>query len=135
MVEKYYPADFNQQERIGLEHQLNHFVAEVSNSGDLKNIATLAEPCRCLVYTGHHRVFNLIDILLRLLVTLPVSTASAEWVFSSLKIIKTRLRNKMDDDYLANRLLIHIEGEIIGNYTYDDIITDFKDLKERKVEF
>jgi hypothetical protein len=135
MVEKYYPADFNQQERIGLEHQLNHFVAEVSNSGDLKNIATLAELCRCLVYTGHHRVFNLIDILLCLLVTLPISTASAEWVFSSLKIIKMRLRNKMDDDYLANRLLIHIEGEIIGNYTYDDIITDFKDLKERKVEF
>jgi hypothetical protein len=29
-------ADFNQQERIGLEHQLNHFVDEVSNSGDLK---------------------------------------------------------------------------------------------------
>jgi hypothetical protein len=37
----------------------------------------------------------------------------------------------MDDDYLANSLLTHIEGEIIGNYTYDDIITDFKDLKER----
>jgi hypothetical protein len=31
MEEKYYLADFNQQERIGLEHQLNHFVAEVSN--------------------------------------------------------------------------------------------------------
>uniref|UniRef100_A0A0A8Y9R8 Uncharacterized protein n=1 Tax=Arundo donax TaxID=35708 RepID=A0A0A8Y9R8_ARUDO len=26
MVEKYYPADFSQQERIGLEHQLDHFL-------------------------------------------------------------------------------------------------------------
>jgi hypothetical protein len=41
----------------------------------------------------------------------------------------------MDGDYLANSLLIHIEGEIIRNYTYDDIVTDFKDLKERKSEF
>jgi hypothetical protein len=37
----------------------------------------------------------------------------------------------MDDEYLANSLLIHIEGEIIGNYTYDDIITNFKDMKKR----
>jgi hypothetical protein len=102
MVEKYYPAYFNQTERIGLEHQLSHFVVEVSNSEDLKNIATLAELCRCLVSTGRHRVFNLIDKLFRLLVTLPVSTASAERAFSCLKIIKTRLRNKMEDNYLAN---------------------------------
>jgi hypothetical protein len=38
----------------------------------------------------------------------------------------------MDDDYLANSLLIHIEGEIIENYTNDDIITDFKDMEEKK---
>jgi hypothetical protein len=135
MVEKYYPADFNQNERIGLEHQLSHFVVEVSNSEDLKNIATLAELCRCLVSTGRHRVFNLIDKLFRLLVTLPVSTASAERAFSCLKIIKTRLCNKMEDNYLANSLLIHIEGEIMRNYTYNDIVNEFKDVKERKVEF
>jgi hypothetical protein len=77
MVEKYYPADFIQQEMIGLKYQLNHFVAEVSNYEDLKNIATLIELCQCLVYTVRHRVFNLIDRLFHLLVTLPVSTASA----------------------------------------------------------
>jgi hypothetical protein len=74
----------------------------------------------------------LIDRLLCLLVTLTVSTTSAEHAFSSLKIIKTSQRNKMDDDYLANSLLIHIEGEIIENYTNDDIITDFKDMEEKK---
>jgi hypothetical protein len=46
-----------------------------------------------------------------------------------------RLRNKMEDDYLANSLLIHIEGEIMRNCTYNDIVNEFKDLKERKVEF
>ena len=49
MVEKYYPADFNQQERLGLETQLNHFVIDASSSEELKNITTIAELCRCLV--------------------------------------------------------------------------------------
>jgi hypothetical protein len=128
---KYCPNGFTQLERIGLECQLNHFVVEASNSEGTENIATLVDLCRCLISLGRHRVFNLIDRLVRLLVTLLVSTASVEHAFSSLKIIKTRLRNKMEDEYLANSLLIHIGG-ILGNYIYDGIINDFKGLKEIK---
>ena len=76
----------------------------------------------------------MVDRLICLLVTLPVSTASAERAFSILKILKTRLRNKMDDGYLANSLLVHVEGETVGNYTYEDIITDFKDMKDRRAD-
>ncbi|PVH34933.1 hypothetical protein PAHAL_7G068900 [Panicum hallii] len=82
-----------------------------------------------------HRVFNLVDRLLRLLVTLPVSTATAERAFSTLKIIKTRLRNRMEDDFLANSMLVNIEAEILGDYNYEDIIHDFIDVKKRKVHF
>ena len=135
MVEKYYPADFNQQEKLRLEYQLKHFVVDASNSEELKNIATIAELCRCLVAIGRHRTSNMIDRLLRLLLTLPVSTASAERVFSILKITKTRLRNKMEDEFLANNLVVHIEGEIARDYSYEDIITDFRNLKKRKVDF
>ena len=135
MVEKYYPADFNQQEKLRLEYQLKHFVVDASNSEELKNIATIAELCRCLVDTGRHVTHNLINRLLRLLLTLPVSTASAERVFSILKIIKTRLRNKMEDEFLANSLLVHIEGEIARGYSYEDIISDFQDLKKRRVNY
>ncbi|TVU46723.1 hypothetical protein EJB05_06275, partial [Eragrostis curvula] len=55
--------------------------------------------------------------------------------FSTLKIVKTRLCNKMEDDFLANSLLVHIEGELLENYSYDDIIDDFNDVKDRKVDF
>jgi hypothetical protein len=65
-----------------------------------------------------------------LLITLPVSTASAERAFSSMKIIKTRLRNKMEDDNLANNLLVHIECDILEDYNYDDVISDFKSIKD-----
>lgn len=100
----------------------------------MKNIETLVQLCQILVGTKRHRVWNMVDRLIRLLVTLPVSTATAERVFSILKITKTRLRNKMEDLYLANSLLIQIEGEIAGDYTYDDIIRDFKNLKKRRAD-
>lgn len=134
MVKKYYPADFTQRDRYGLEQQLKHFVVDASRDEELKNVSTLTELCRCLVETGRHSIYNLIDRLLRLLVTLPVSTATAERAFSSLKIIKTRLRNKMEDDFLANNLLVHIEGEIADKYSYEDIVKEFKDAKRRRVE-
>ncbi|XP_074573478.1 uncharacterized protein LOC141829900 [Curcuma longa] len=78
--------------------------------------------------------FSLQDRLLRLLVTLPVSTVSAERAFSALKIIKTRLRSKMEDGFLSNSLLIYIEGGIAEKYDYDDIIQDFKNLKTRRAD-
>jgi hypothetical protein len=83
--------------------------------------------------TGRHRIYNKLDRLIRLLVTLPVSTASAERAFSSLKIIKTRLRNKMEDEYLANSLLLQIEREITAEYSYEDIIAEFKARKNRRL--
>jgi hypothetical protein len=135
LVEKYYRADFNQQERIGLEYQLNHFDVEVSTSDDLKNIATLAELCRCLIHMGRHRVFHLIDRFLRLHLTLRVSASSAERAFSALKIIKTMLHNKMKDDFFINNMMIHIESELLEDYSYEDIIKDFNDVKDRKVDF
>jgi hypothetical protein len=133
-VEKYYPMNFNEQAMIGLEHQLNHFMVDASSSEDMKKIKTLVQLCQSLVGTSRHRVFNLVDRLIWLLVTLPVSTATAERAFSILKITKTRLRNKMEDDFLANSLLVQIEGEIAGHYTYDDIFTDLKNLKKRRAD-
>ena len=134
MVKKYYPADFTQQEICGLEQQLKHFVVDASNDKELKNVSTLTNLCRCLVETGRHSIYNLIDRLLRLLVTLPVSTASAERAFSFLKIIKTRLRNKMEDNFVANSMLINIEREITEKYSYDDVLEHFTAAKRRRAD-
>jgi hypothetical protein len=134
MVKKYYPADFSQQDIYGLQLQLKHFVSDASKHEELKNISTLIGLCQCLVETGRHAIFNLLDRLLRLLITLPVSTASAERAFSSMKIIKTRLRNKMEDDYLSNSLLVNIEGEILETYSYEDVIEDFRRKKNRNAD-
>ena len=41
----------------------------------------------------------------------------------------------MEAEFLANSMLVHIEGEIARAYSYKDIISDFQDLKKRRVDF
>ena len=36
-----------------------------------------------------------------------------EQTFSAMKIIKTRLRNRMEDDFFANDLIVYIEKKLL----------------------
>jgi hypothetical protein len=58
----------------------------------------------------------------------------AERAFSVMKIVKTRLRNRKEDDFLANYLIIYIEKEIIERFTIDMIIDDFYSMNERRAQ-
>jgi hypothetical protein len=69
-----------------------------------------------------------------LILTLLVSTATTERAFSAMKIIKIRLRNQMEDDFLANYLIVYIEKEIAERFTIDMIIDDFYSMKERQTQ-
>jgi hypothetical protein len=40
----------------------------------------------------------------------------------------------MEDDYLANNLLVNIEGDILDTYNYDEVIADFRSKKDRKAD-
>jgi hypothetical protein len=64
--------------------------------------------------------------------TLTVSTATTERAFSAMKIVKTRLRNRMKDDFPVNYLIVYIVKEIAESFTIDMIINDFYYMKERR---
>ena len=38
----------------------------------------------------------------------------------------------MEDDYLANSLLVNIESAIMEKYSYEDVLMHFKGGKKRK---
>ncbi|KAL3646811.1 hypothetical protein CASFOL_009355 [Castilleja foliolosa] len=135
LVEKYYPEDFTEHERIQLRYQLEIFNIEMMQNTLLSGVSTLAELCKCLVETKKRETYYLVDRVVRLVLTLPVSTATTERAFSAMKIFKTRLRNKMSDEYLANSLVIYIEREIAENIDSKLIIDEFKDLKGRRPSY
>ena len=66
------------------------------------------------------------------MLTLPVSTATTERAFSAMKLLKTRLRNRMDDEFLADNMIVYIEKEIVGNFTIEMIIDEFYSMKNRR---
>jgi hypothetical protein len=55
-----------------------HFKLDVLNHQKLKNLSSIAELCQGLIETGKSETYYLIDRLIRLVLTLPVSTATTE---------------------------------------------------------
>jgi hypothetical protein len=105
------------------------------NDPKLKNLSSIAKLCQGLIETEKSERYNLMDRLIRLVLTLLVSTATTERAFSTMKVIKTRLRNKMDDEFLAKTLVVYIEREISESFNSDLILDDFVSLRTRKMQF
>ncbi|XP_059637948.1 uncharacterized protein LOC132279902 [Cornus florida] len=134
LVDEFYPQDFTDQERIMLTFQLQHYEVEMPVHSYLKNMSTISELCRELVETKKSKIYFLIDRLIRLVLTLPVSTATIERAFSTMKLFKTQLRNRMEDEFLADYLSVSIEKEIAQTFSTDSIIDDFSSLKDRRAQ-
>ncbi|XP_077216005.1 uncharacterized protein LOC143850666 [Tasmannia lanceolata] len=111
LVEKFYPQDFSEHEKMHLRFQLQHYELDILQHPNFQNISTISELCQRLSATGKSAIYYLIDRLIRLVLTLPVSTATTERAFSAMKLVKTRLRNKMEDEFLADCLVVYIEKE------------------------
>ncbi|KAI3445151.1 hypothetical protein Pfo_001816 [Paulownia fortunei] len=119
LVEKFYPSDFTNIRRN------IHF----------QNVSTLSELYQLLSKTGKTMNYYLVDRLIKLILTLSIFIAITERAFSCMKFVKTRLRNKMEDDFLASSLLIYIEKEIAQNFSIDSIIDEFDVIKKRQEQF
>ncbi|XP_024632167.1 uncharacterized protein [Medicago truncatula] len=135
LVHKFYPLDFGEQDKKSLRYHLHYFhLDDVSHPG-LNKLSTMSELCEALNTTRKADTHYLVDCLIRLILTLPVSTATTERSFSAMKLIKTRLRNKMEDEFLADSMMLYIEKEIADQFSTDSIIDEFKSKKDRTVKF
>ena len=56
---------------------------------DFQNMGTIFELCKGLEIPGKSKLYLLIDRLIRLVLTLPVSTATTERAFLAMKLLKT----------------------------------------------
>ncbi|KAL4576939.1 hypothetical protein LXL04_013040 [Taraxacum kok-saghyz] len=80
---------------------------------------------------GKHLSYHLVYRLLKLVLILPVATASVERCFSKMKIVKSDLRNKIGDEFLNNALLslslplnkFALNKQVLQDYTiYKDAV-------------
>ena len=135
LVGKFYAQDFTSEEKESLKMQLKHYEHNVVKGSDFKTLSTISELCQWLVKTNKSATYDLIFRVIVLVLTLPVSTATAERSFSAMNIVKTRLRSKMEDAFLSNTLMVFIEREIAKRISIDAIIEGFENFKERRIPF
>ena len=77
-MQKFYSQDFTEHEKILLRFQLQHFEVDVPCHPKLQDLSSLSELCHGLIETDKSKIYHLIDRLIRLLLNLPVSTATTE---------------------------------------------------------
>ena len=77
--------------------------------------------------------FPNIHTALKIFCTLPVTTSSAERSFSTLKLIKTYLRNTMSENRLNGLAMLSIHRDI--SITVEEVINLFATDKKRRLNF
>lgn len=79
------------------------------------------------------KCYPVLNELLKLLSTLPISVATAERSFSTLRRLKTWMRSRMTEDRLTGLAVIHVHRDIKVNI--DDVIDRFAKSKQRRMDF
>nr|XP_023904791.1 uncharacterized protein LOC112016457 [Quercus suber] len=102
LVKKYYPQDFTENEQELLESQLQHYELDVIKHLDFQNMSTISE------------LFSM---------------ATTKRAFSAMKLLKTRLRNRMEGELLTDNMIVYIKKEIAGNFIVEMIIDEFYSMK------
>lgn len=90
---------------------------------------------RAIKKTGSKDLFMNLWIALRVLLTTPVTVASAERSFSKLKLIKTYLRSTMSQERLNSLAILSIENDEARKIDFKEILTTFARAKTRRMPF
>ncbi|XP_076943186.1 uncharacterized protein LOC143613343 [Bidens hawaiensis] len=99
LAEKY-PCDFDFDEKEKLVYELGHYITNVKEDKRFANLSGLGDLAKMMVKTRLHIDYLLVYRLIKLSLVFPVATASVERCFSSMKNVKTDLRNRMGDEYM-----------------------------------
>ena len=129
---QFYPKDFSPIELMILNDQLETYIIDmrsISEFSELKGISDLAQK---MVETKIHIVYLLVYLLVTLALVLLVTTATVERTFSTMNIVKNRLRNRMGDQWMNDHLLVYIEKDIFDTIDNKTIMQHFQNMKTRQ---
>ncbi|XP_076898707.1 uncharacterized protein LOC143552339 [Bidens hawaiensis] len=93
----------------------------------------IVTPLDALNNVVQHGFFPNVVNAYRVLLTIPVTVASAERSFSKLKLLKTYMRSTMSQERLNGLALISIESDVLESINYQDLIEGFASKNARRV--
>ena len=82
--------------------------------------------------TRKYETYPLVYLLVKLVLTLPVTTAIVERSFSILKHIKNEFCNRMGDQWMNDCLIMYIERDVGCSINNEIIILQFQNMKTHR---
>ncbi|KAK1371728.1 HAT family dimerization domain containing protein [Heracleum sosnowskyi] len=128
----FYPSEFSSTELLFFEHSLENFIVSIREDERFWDLKNLGELSMKLVETGKSMTHERVYLLLKLVLILPVATASVERVFSGMTQVKVKLRNSMGDQMLNDCLITYQERDLFLNVKMSDIIDRYQNMKTRR---
>ncbi|KAL9691969.1 hypothetical protein QQ045_012397 [Rhodiola kirilowii] len=132
---KFYPSDFSEHDMVALNTECGFFALSIPRDLRFANLNSISDVCRLLVEHGKSTFYPMIYRLICLILTLPVSIATTERAFSSMNIIKSTLRNKMNDEFLDDLMVLYVERTFADYISNDAMIAEFEMSGVHRVKF
>uniref|UniRef100_A0A7N0UM43 HAT C-terminal dimerisation domain-containing protein n=1 Tax=Kalanchoe fedtschenkoi TaxID=63787 RepID=A0A7N0UM43_KALFE len=133
---EFYPNEFTTTlDRMKLDFQLQTYIHDLRNDVRFQQVMDLGSLSIMLVETNKHKTYTEVYLLLKLVLILPVATASVERVFSAMSFVKSKLRNSMGDQLLNDSLVTFIEKDIFRHVSDESVLRRFQDMKTRRINF
>ena len=89
-----------------LRVEVKHYERNVVQHSDFKKLSSVSKLYQGLVKTQKSLFYPYVYKVITLVLTLLVSIATRERAFSTMNIVKNRLCNKMEDDFLINSMIL-----------------------------
>ncbi|KAH0677806.1 hypothetical protein KY285_025607 [Solanum tuberosum] len=130
-----YPDDFGENVMVTLRNQLETYIVDVRDVDKrFSNLKGLGDLSEMLVKVKKHLNYPLVFRLIKFALLLPVATTTVERAFSAMKLIKSELRNRMDDDFLSSCMVPYVEKRIFNTISDESIMNRFQEMKTRRIE-
>ncbi|XP_057802730.1 uncharacterized protein LOC131017983 [Salvia miltiorrhiza] len=128
----WYPEDFSAGDCLCLPQQLRNFIVLVRHHPRFSTITDLGSFAQEMVKSGNHLIFQCVYRMIELTLVLPVATASVERAFSAMKLVKSDLRNRMQDEWMNDSLIVYIEKDIFSTIDNEKILQHFQSMRTRR---
>nr|XP_009597886.1 zinc finger MYM-type protein 1-like [Nicotiana tomentosiformis] len=133
MMAELYPDDFDENIMVTLKNQLETYIVDIRNVDErFSNLQGLVDLSETLVKTKKHLNYPFVFRLVKFALLLPVATATVERTFSVMKLIKSELRNRMNDEFMSGYLVPYVERKIFNTIYDETIMNTFQEMKTRR---
>ncbi|KAL7590672.1 hypothetical protein Lser_V15G37980 [Lactuca serriola] len=123
-----YTKDFDDAERMQLDGELEIYYHALHKDDRFTSFQGISDLSRLMVETGKHRSYPMVYRLLKLVLVLPVATATVERCFSAMKFLKTDLRNKIGDVFLNDAMISYVEKQALMKVKIEDVMDRFQKM-------